>query len=307
MLYTARLQSQTDDQWRVRTLEAKNVAEARKIIERRELNRVAYSLTDRAPIPQIATRRHADGVHATLNLDLFAGSGLGGHELLHYVEREHAIDADGKAYGPSRHIKSHLQAHYQREPYRLTSVEPFIPRTDQIILALKQLQQNDGAWARTLQALKDAGLPMAAVTAALYGLTAQTMIDGSAPIVWSSATIKTALLTGYTLNNDIHDFFNDVSGTEITGTGYTAGGVTLGSKASTYDTATDQIRLDAADASWASSTLSATDAVVYNDTAGASSTDPVMGAVDFGATVSTTAGTFQITWDATGIIVYDVT
>jgi hypothetical protein len=29
--------------------------------------------------------------------------------------------------------------------------------------------------------------------------------------------------------------------------------------------------------------------------------------VDFGADVSTTAGTFAIVWDATGIVVYDVT
>jgi hypothetical protein len=84
-------------------------------------------------------------------------------------------------------------------------------------------------------------------------------------------------------------------------------GVTLASKTSTYDTATDQIRLDAADVSWTTSTLSATDAVVWVNTAGASSTDPIMGNVDFGATVTTTAGTFAITWDPTGIIVFDVT
>jgi hypothetical protein len=47
--------------------------------------------------------------------------------------------------------------------------------------------------------------------------------------------------------------------------------------------------------------------VVWNDTAGASTTDPVIGWVDFGADVSTTNGTFSIVWDATGIVVYDVT
>jgi hypothetical protein len=96
-------------------------------------------------------------------------------------------------------------------------------------------------------------------------------------------------------------------GHEITGTGYTANGVTLASKTSTYDTATDQVRLDAADASWTTSTLSATDAVLWVNTAGASSTDPILGNVDFGATVTTTAGTFTITWDATGIFVFDLT
>jgi hypothetical protein len=148
---------------------------------------------------------------------------------------------------------------------------------------------------------------MAAVTGALFGVPWQKQIDGSSVTVWSSATIQTSLHTAYTLDNDTHDFFNDVSATEITGTGYTANGVTLASKTSTYDTATDQIRLDAADVSWTTSTLSATDAIVWNNTAGASSTDPVLGALDFGATVTTTAGTFLITWDATGIIVYDVT
>jgi hypothetical protein len=33
----------------------------------------------------------------------------------------------------------------------------------------------------------------------------------------------------------------------------------------------------------------------------------IVGNVDFGATVTTTAGTFTITWDATGIVVVDVT
>lgn len=98
-----------------------------------------------------------------------------------------------------------------------------------------------------------------------------------------------------------------LAASEITGTGYTALGVTPASKTSTYDTATDQIRLDAADVSWATSTLSATDAVVWVNTAGAATIDPLLGNVDVGAPVTTTAGTFQITWDATGILVFDVT
>jgi hypothetical protein len=47
--------------------------------------------------------------------------------------------------------------------------------------------------------------------------------------------------------------------------------------------------------------------VLWVNTAGASSTDPILGNVDFGATVTTTAGTFTITWDATGIFVFDLT
>ena len=53
--------------------------------------------------------------------------------------------------------------------------------------------------------------------------------------------------------------------------------------------------------------MSATDAIVWEATTGASSTDPLRGTVDFGATVSTSSGTFQITWDSNGIINFDVT
>ena len=70
------------------------------------------------------------------------------------------------------------------------------------------------------------------------------MIDGSAAIAWASDTIKVALTTvTYSPAQDTDDFFNDVTN-EVTGTGYTAGGATLGTKSSTYDTATDTIRLD---------------------------------------------------------------
>jgi hypothetical protein len=310
-LYSARLQSPTDEQWRRRTALADSPQEAQRIFEDAENTRAAYSIIERQPLRQIMTRRHADGVHAVINLDVFATDEntrqLSGRELLAFVEQDYHVEGNGKVYGPNLNVKSHLQAHYQDEPYKIVGLEPVLPNTAQLIDGLAQLQQNEKAWKRAIEAMKEAGIPIGVVTGSLYGLTSQAMIDGSTPIVWSSATIKVAQTTSaYTPNQDTHHFFSDVTN-EITGTGYTAGGATLGSKTSTYDTATDQIRLDAADTSWASSTLTARRAVVWNDTAGASTTDPVMGWVDYGADVSTTNGTFQITWDATGIIVYDVT
>jgi hypothetical protein len=306
--YSVRLESPSDRNFRIRTVGASSVDEARKIAERLEGNRAQYSLLDRAPVKSVQTRRRGpERVDAQVNLSVFADSGLGGRDLLDFVERDHSVDADGKTYGPRIHLRNHLQAHYQAEPYRIASVEPAIPSVSQIIDALRVLQGDPKQWDATLKAMREGGIDMAAVTGALFGVPWQKQIDGSSVTVWSSATIQTSLHTAYTLDNDTHDFFNDVSATEITGTGYTANGVTLASKTSTYDTATDQIRLDAADVSWTTSTLSATDAIVWNNTAGASSTDPVLGALDFGATVTTTAGTFLITWDATGIIVYDVT
>jgi len=118
---------------------------------------------------------------------------------------------------------------------------------------------------------------------------------------WDTDTIKVALTTSsYTPNQDTHDYFNDVTN-EVSGTGYTAGGNTLGSKTITYDDANNVIVLDAADTTWASSTITARYAVVYAST-GTASTSPLIGYVDFGSDQSSTNGNFTITWDSTGIV-----
>lgn len=119
---------------------------------------------------------------------------------------------------------------------------------------------------------------------------------------YDTDTIKVALLTSsYTPDQDAHDYFNDVSTYEVSGTGYTAGGNTLASKTATYDSATNVIVLDAADTTWASSTITARYAVVYDST-GTASTSALIGYVDFGSDQSSTNGNFTITWDSTGIV-----
>lgn len=60
---------------------------------------------------------------------------------------------------------------------------------------------------------------------------------GNAPIDWLSDTIKCLLCSSsYTPNLDTHKYKSDVTN-EITGTGYTAGGATLGSAAITFTAA----------------------------------------------------------------------
>jgi hypothetical protein len=115
-------------------------------------------------------------------------------------------------------------------------------------------------------------------------------------------TIKVALLSSsYTPDQDVHDYLNDVSTYEVSGTGYTAGGNTLASKTATYDSANNVIVLDAADTTWASSTITARYAVIYDST-GTASTSALIGYVDFGSDQSSTNGNFTITWDSTGIV-----
>lgn len=143
-----------------------------------------------------------------------------------------------------------------------------------------------------------------AVTAFLYGSVAAKLANKE--IDWDTDTIKVALCTStYTPAQDTHDYFNDITN-EVTGTGYTAGGATLASKTVTYTAGTNLTTFDAADVSWASSTITARYAIIYVDTGGAASTDPLIGYVDFGENVSSSAGTFSITWDAAGIFTVTV-
>lgn len=124
---------------------------------------------------------------------------------------------------------------------------------------------------------------------------------------WDSDTIKVALLTnGYSPDQDAHQTWSQVSGSEAVGTGYTAGGGTLGGKTVTYDAANNVTVLDAEDVTWANSTITARYAVVYSD-AGASDTEKVLlGYVDFGVDQASTNGNFTITWDASGIFRFTV-
>lgn len=142
-----------------------------------------------------------------------------------------------------------------------------------------------------------------AVTANWYGLglLGQYSTTAARRVDWVTDTIKVALATSsYTPNQDTHDFFDDVTN-EVTGTGYTAGGVTLGSKSTSFDATSNETRLIAADAVWTGATITARFAVVYKST-GTASTSPLLGYVNFGSDQSEAAGTFTITWDATGVL-----
>lgn len=128
-----------------------------------------------------------------------------------------------------------------------------------------------------------------------FGATAADRID------WVGDTIKESLHTAtYTPNQDTHNYFDDATN-EIAGTGYTAGGVTLGSKSLTYDTGTNETRFDAADAEWTSASFTARIGVVYKST-GTASTSHLMGWHDFGGDQTVSTGTFTIQYAASGAL-----
>lgn len=121
-------------------------------------------------------------------------------------------------------------------------------------------------------------------------------------IDFDTDTIKVALVSSsYTPNQDTHDYWDDVSTYEVTGTGYTAGGATLANKSVTYTGATNVTKFDADDVSWTSSTITARYAVIYNDSPATAATKTLVGYVDFGSDQSSSSGTFSIVWDSAGI------
>ena len=136
-----------------------------------------------------------------------------------------------------------------------------------------------------------------AVTAKMYGNFILKALNKE--VDWDSDTIKVMLCSALTIDQDGDIYLADVTKTEITGTGYTAGGATLASKTIGYTAGTNVIKLDAADLAWTTATITARYVIIYDDTP--ASNKPVLGYVDFGENRSSTAGTFTIAWNTSGI------
>ena len=144
-----------------------------------------------------------------------------------------------------------------------------------------------------------------AVTAFWYGLGVKQQWNSTAAdrVVWPGATDthKVSLHTSaYAYNQDTDNYFNNTTN-EITGTNYVAGGYQLANKTLNYDTASNETRLDADDAVWATASFTANRAVIYKST-GVSTTSLLMGYVLFGADQTVATATFTIQWDATGVL-----
>jgi len=138
-----------------------------------------------------------------------------------------------------------------------------------------------------------------AVTAKLYGKFFLSLANKEADL--NSDTIKVSLHTSsYTPDQDAHQYW-DVSVTnEASGSGYTAGGATVGTPTFTYTGATNVFMFDGGDVSWASNTVTARTAVIYDSTP--ASNKPLIGYVDFGADITP----LSLTWDANGIFTITV-
>lgn len=129
-----------------------------------------------------------------------------------------------------------------------------------------------------------------AVTSSIYPTAIGRLF--TAEIDLDTDDLKVALVDNSAAYSSADSIFDDVSSTEITGTGYSAGGVTL--TGVSVDSNDDIITLNADDATWPTSTLSAYGAVVYADLA----TPYLICFIDFNDEAATTAEDFVIDFSA---------
>lgn len=135
-------------------------------------------------------------------------------------------------------------------------------------------------------------------------------MTGVHQINWDLETHKVALVTNASTPNFSSAAaaakYGDVQFTEVTGTGYTAGGALLTGTTVTESPAS-VLMYDAADVSWAASTITgARAALIYADAIATPVADPAIVLINFGADYSTNNGTFTIQWAATGVFTWDV-
>lgn len=151
---------------------------------------------------------------------------------------------------------------------------------------------------------------MAVTASGLYVATWISDMTGLHAINWDLETHKCALITNASTPNfsaaQAAAAYGNAQFTEVSGTGYTAGGALLTGTTVTESPAS-VLMFDASDVSWASSTITgARAALVYADAITSPTADPAIVVINFGADYSTNNGTFTIQWASTGVFTWDV-
>ena len=135
----------------------------------------------------------------------------------------------------------------------------------------------------------------------IYNIFKANCMSGRVDLAGSgSHTINCALLTSSHSFQADNSYWTAISANECPGTGnYTTGGATITGKTVTQDNSNDRGAFDADDVTWASSTITARFAVLYDNTL---NSKDLICAIDFGQDYSSSSGNFTIQWHANGII-----
>jgi hypothetical protein len=105
--------------------------------------------------------------------------------------------------------------------------------------------------------------------------------------------------SGYTPNYDVHEFRSDVT-SEVTGTGYTAGGIAQTGELTTLDATNHWLKIDADDADFGTLTVSGIVGMVLYVVTGSAATDYLVSMHTF-ASQSPSASPFKYQFHVNGI------
>jgi hypothetical protein len=145
-----------------------------------------------------------------------------------------------------------------------------------------------------------------AITVKLYGITQRKVVqqDGADVDIEAGTAILSLHTNAYSPNRDTDDFFNDATN-ELAGNGYSQ--QTLGGKTVVYDSASDEVRFDCNDITFNFSAANTwRHGVVWINTAGASTTDPLYGLLSWDSDQSVSTQ-YTLTIDAAGLFFWDTT
>ena len=112
----------------------------------------------------------------------------------------------------------------------------------------------------------------------------------------AGTAVRVSLHTGYTPNLDTHAVYADVSATEVTGTGYTAGGELLATKTVTLDATNDRGVFDAADVTWTGLSVGTPSHAIVRD----ATANKLI--AHFPIATASNGGNYTLSWSADGIV-----
>ena len=125
-----------------------------------------------------------------------------------------------------------------------------------------------------------------------YGNGLLNVLNGNVDL--NTDSFKIMLTTSsYTPDQDLHDFRNDVTN-EVGASGTYAAGGGACTVSTSYDSATNEVRVTLSDVAFTSATITARTAVLYKARGGASSADELVAYCTESGDVSSTAGTFTV-------------
>jgi len=146
---------------------------------------------------------------------------------------------------------------------------------------------------------------MAVTQPGAYALTWEKMFIDTAAQTMEAETHKEALVTDSEVPNfDTHDFFDDITA-EVSGTGYSTGGVTV--TGTEWTIASGLMTYDMTDTLYSTVTLTGVMAGIFYFNVGSAATDQLLLLQDFVTAVAPTAADLTIQHAAGGVATLDHT